>query len=444
MRQLLIQVPEGKGQKILDIAHKYNGSNLSILKSTAKGGPEDIVIVHISNSKVEGFLSEIQDIPDLQITLIPRGVIVLKPPPGKAADQAIDVEHLSPVEVFLGGLQSVGSWKTFLGYSFAAGMLAWTGLFTNTVYLLTASMLIAPFAGPAMNAAIATARGDRELFARNIFRYIVALAVAIVISALFSMIMGQEIATSQMVDISKLSSINILIPLIGGAAGAFALVQSERSSLVSGAAIGLLVSASLAPPAGLVGMSIAIGRWDMVRNGLFILLLTVICINIAGAAVFRGYGMSTEGARYNRGKKWVSYAITAIAILMVLGLLIFQISGTPAFERSTREERATAEIRDLLKEVTIVDVVDVNARFTRPDIERQNILLCLVYVEKKPGVDISSSEIEQMLIVMIQDRLLKTGFDITPLVDVTVLERPSMTEYNNTGMAMAFINNATL
>ncbi len=40
-------------------------------------------------------------------------------------------------------------------------------------------------------------------------------------------------------------------------------VQSERSSLVSGAAVGMQVAASLAPPAGLVGMAIAIGRWDI-------------------------------------------------------------------------------------------------------------------------------------------------------------------------------------
>ena len=61
--------------------------------------------------------------------------------------------------------------------------------------------------------------------------------------------------------------------IAAGAAGAINLMQSERSSLVSGAATGMLVAASLAPPAGIIGMAAAIGRWDMAVSGLFLLLL---------------------------------------------------------------------------------------------------------------------------------------------------------------------------
>ncbi|MGH2416529.1 MAG: DUF389 domain-containing protein, partial [Microcystaceae cyanobacterium] len=43
--------------------------------------------------------------------------------------------------------------------------------------LLVAAMLIAPFAGPAMNTAIATAWGDRKLLWRSILRYFAALSV---------------------------------------------------------------------------------------------------------------------------------------------------------------------------------------------------------------------------------------------------------------------------
>jgi hypothetical protein len=51
--------------------------------------------------------------------------------------------------------------------------------------------------------------------------------------------------------------------IVLGAAGALNLCQSERSSLVSGAATGMLVAASLAPQAGLIRMGAAIGEWEM-------------------------------------------------------------------------------------------------------------------------------------------------------------------------------------
>ncbi len=157
----------------------------------------------------------------------------------------------------MAGLQSVGSWKGFLGYAAAAGVVVWIGLYTNTSYLLVAAMLIAPFAGPAMNLAIATARGDITLLKRSLIRYFSALLVTILVALALSLILRQEIPTNQMVQTSELSSVALLLPLAAGAAGALNLVQSQRSSLVSGASVGMLVAASLAPPAGLVDLGVS-------------------------------------------------------------------------------------------------------------------------------------------------------------------------------------------
>lgn len=55
-----------------------------------------------------------------------------------------------------------------------------------------------------------------------------------------------------MLQNSQISIAAVLLPLAAGAAGALNLFQSERSSLVSGAATGMLVAASLAPPAGII------------------------------------------------------------------------------------------------------------------------------------------------------------------------------------------------
>jgi len=53
------------------------------------------------------------------------------------------------------------------------------------------------------------------------------------------------------VDVSEISSVGALLPLVAGAAGALNQMQAQSNSLVSGTAVGLLVAAALAPPAGL-------------------------------------------------------------------------------------------------------------------------------------------------------------------------------------------------
>jgi uncharacterized hydrophobic protein (TIGR00271 family) len=425
MRQLLIQVPRGQGQEVLDIAQHYDAVNLAQWEATGREQPLDLVFIHVSNGKVEGLLGELEGLPNLHITLIPRGVIALQPPSDEAPQQVTNVEERSPVEVFLSGLQSVGSWRGFLGYAAVAGFVVWIGLYTNTVYLLTAAMLIAPFAGPAMNAAIATARGDVKLLQRSLLRYFAALSVTIAIAGILSLILRQETVTAQMAATSTVSSVAVLLPLLAGAAGALNLVQSERSSLVSGAATGMLVAASLAPPAGLIGMVIAMGRWDMVINGVFVLLLQLIGINLSGALVFRFFGLSARGARYERGKKWAFPTVLAVTVMALIGFLTWQFSSLPDLQRSSLAQRANSQIQKVVNSSGLANVVEANVRFTRPDIKGQNTLLGTVYVQRQAGVSESPQEIRTRLTREIQANLLQQEFNVTPLIDVSVLEAPT-------------------
>lgn len=424
MRQLIVQVPRGHGKDVLSMAQDHQAVNLAQIEANRPDQALDLVILHISNRKVEDLLSQLEQLPEVQITLLPTGVMALHPPANQAAEQVTNVEVRSPIEVFLSGLQSVGSWKGFLGYAVVAGVVVWIGLYTNTMYLLTAAMLIAPFAGPAMNFAIATARGDRKLLGRSLLRYFVALGVTIAITALLSFIFGQSIATPQMVERSQISTVAVLLPLAAGAAGAMNLLQSERSSLVSGAATGMLVAASLAPPAGVVGMAAAIGRWDMVTGGVFLLLLQLCGINLSAALLFRWFGLSTRGARYTRGKKVVFPISLAITILALVGLLVWQFMSQPNLQRASLTQRANAEIQQVVEAEPAAELVEANVRFTRADISGQNTLLAVIYVQPRAGASVSDSEIRDRITRAVQTRLLEKKLNITPLVDVNVLKTP--------------------
>lgn len=424
MRQLLVQVPKGYGSSAMKIAEGLEAVNTARFEAQGNDGDLDLVFVHVSNGNVGPLIDQLQEIPDLHVTLIPRGVISLKPPAGHAPEQVTDVGERSPLEVFLGGLQQVGSWKGFLSYAAAAGVVVWIGLFTDTIYLLTAAMLIAPFAGPAMNVAISTARGDQALLKQGVVRYFAALAVTIAVTFVLSFIMGQEIATEQMIERSQLSIVAVLLPLVAGAAGALNLVQSDRSSLVSGAATGMLVAASLAPPAGMVGMAGAIGEWDMVVSGLFVLILQLVGINLGGSLVFRAFGLSAQGVRFARGKPWMFPTVLVVTGVMLAGLLYLQFSSPPEFQRSSRSQRAAAAIQTLINESSLVESVETNVRFTRADIASQNTLLAVLFVQKREGVELPDEEISEELTRQVQTQLLEQGFNVTPLVSVTVLEPP--------------------
>ena len=421
MRQLFVKVPEGQGEKVIDLARQQAGVNLAVLPGHEDQDDWDIVMVHMPNRQVAYFLEELDALAQAQITLIPQGVLPMTPPDAKVADEITDVSSLSPVEIWLNALQSIGSWWSFLGYTVAAGVVVWAGMFTNTIYLLVAAMLIAPFAGPAMNTAIATSTGDVDLLWRSLLRYAVSILVMICTTVTLSIILQLRTASGTMVDVSEVSSMAVLLPLAAGAAGALNLALAERSSLVSGTAVGVLVAASLAPPAGLIGMAAAIGRWDMTLSAAFVLGLQLLAINLGGTVVLRLFGLNTSGTRYQRGSRRLFYASVAVSIVLLGLLLAWQFTSPVELQRSTITGRAVGVVEETLSKSDLAELVEANLRFTRPSSSNQKTLLGIIYVQRRDGVPLGDEEIQRRLQQQLRDDLTRFDPEITPLLQVSVL-----------------------
>ena len=420
MRQLWIQVPRGRGQEVIDAAVRFEAVNLSRTEAESADRPIELVCAHVSNHNVGPLLDSLEAIPELRVSFAPQGVFALRPPVSEAPDQVTDVRSRSPIEVYLAGLQSIGSWHGFLSYAAISGVVVWIGLYTGTSYLLTAAMLIAPFAGPAMNAAIAAAAGNVHLLGRTVGRYAAALSVSIVVACLLSLLFQQRIATPQMVERSQVSVVAVLLPLTAGAAGALNLLQTERSSLVSGAAIGMLVAASLAPPAGLIGMAAAIGRWDLTTGGLFLLALQLAGIHLSGAVVFRLAGMSTGGARYESQWRGLFPTSIGIAAAVLGGLLFLQLSNPLALERASLSQRVTAKVQEVVEASQLATLVRAEASFTRPRIPGEEVVLCELYVLQEAR---DPKAIKAELSRDVAEAIEREWPFLRPLVNVTVFEK---------------------
>lgn len=161
MRQLTVQVPRGYGQKVLTLMCDRDARNISLTSARSTDRPVEVVSALVENSRVGDVLDALEThMPQASVTLLPTAVLSLSLPTEGISQALTDTQACSPLEVFLQGVQSIGSWASYLVYALVAGVIVWIGLYTNSVFLLVASMLIAPFGGPAMNVAISSARGD--------------------------------------------------------------------------------------------------------------------------------------------------------------------------------------------------------------------------------------------------------------------------------------------
>lgn len=418
MRQLIIKVPKGNKEKILNTVEEYKGKNTIALP----GEEHDVFILYLPNATVNNFLRSINDIKEREINLVPRGVINLYPPESEAPDQVADVQPKSALEIYLGGIQSVGSMFGLFGYSFAAGIIVWIGLFTTTSYLLVAAMLVAPFAGPAMNAALATAAGKMPLLKSSLSRYGLAIITGVIASFLLSVIFPLTALTPLMEEVSQVSKFALFLPLISGFAGAVNVCQSERDSLVSGAAVGILVAASLAPPVGLIGIGIYMMDWQVVLSSLFRIILQLLGIHLTATLVFYFYGnVSPEGVRFLKGSKMTGLVTTLIVVLGIGALMFWQFSQPPFLRKASMNTELAEELDAELKKISYIEVLNKDVTFTNNELNGRSIANFQATILPKDTV-ISSEALKKTIVEHLKENLHLDQRNIYQVYQIQVVQ----------------------
>lgn len=433
MRQLLLQVPDGRGEEVARRAGERGAATSSWWTGRAGDGTSvDLLSLSLPNAEVGPLLTELEDLGQLEAVVPSSSVYAFEPPSDRPSAELVDVTARSPVEVFLAGQQSAGSWRGFLSYAVVAGVVVWIGLYTETSYLLTAAMLLAPFAGPAMNTAIGVASGDRDLLRQSVLRYLAGVAVTAVASAVMTLVVGQHEVTGTTVEVLSLSNIAVLLPVAAGLAGATHLIQSEHSSLVSGAAVGMLVAASLAPPTGGLGIALAIGRWDLVGPALFTISAQLVGITLVAAVVFRLYGLTAGRGRFEHGRRRLfPVAMSALSVALV-ALLLVQFLPAAALQTGSLAQTAAEIAADETDADSRVELLDVSARQPSRALPGPTRVLIEVDAELRSRDAGDPSRAETDLADAIRRAVDGRLEDVRAVVDVTV--HPA-TEAAGTGRA---------
>ena len=140
-------------------------------------------------------------------------------------------------------------------------------------------------------------------------------------------------------------------PVISGFAGAINICQSERDSILSGAAVGVLVAASLAPPIGLMGTGIYMQEWNVVLSSIFKIVLQLLGIHLAATLVFRFYGNVTRsGIRFLKGRKSVQYGATTIVGAALCAMMYWQFSQPTFLQKASMNTELTTALEKVLSQ----------------------------------------------------------------------------------------------
>lgn len=223
----------------------------------------------------------------------------------------------------------------------AATLIAGYGLLSNSEAVIIGAMLIAMLYGPILAIGLAFAELDGRLLGRALAAEVAGAVWVFCIGLLLGLVHSRIPVTEQMLARTSPNILDMMIALVGGAAGAYATAAPRVSSAV----VGVAIATALCPPLTACGILVAHG-YPRLALGAFILFFTnLTAIAAAAMAVFLAMGYR---ARRLAGAKptWVARAAPVVILVSLGGYLLdaFRLSIEDVSLRGTIQAALEADI----------------------------------------------------------------------------------------------------
>ena len=155
--------------------------------------------------------------------------------------------------------------------------IASLGLNVNSTAVIIGAMLISPLMGPIIGIGLAVGIYDIGLLKRSAINYLIATVISVLTATIYFLITPLNEAQSELLARTSPSLYDVLIALLGGAAGFIALATKGKGNVIPGVAI----ATALMPPLCTAGYGIAVGNLSYFFGAFYLFFINTIFICLA-------------------------------------------------------------------------------------------------------------------------------------------------------------------
>ena len=293
LRLIEMFLPEGYKNVVKESLKELNV--LDIWQETVEGDRAHMKIL-VSTGETETVLDLLEKryshMEGFRIVLLPVEATIPRPKPEKRAPTegkpVLSTKstvsrwiRVSREELYADVVKTVRISWVFFAMVFFSSVVASVGILRNNVVYIIGAMVIAPLLGPNVALSLATTLGDIGLSRRALraigFGILTALLSSVVIGMFFEV--SPEIP--ELLSRTEVGLGDIVLALVAGSAAALSFTSDLYSAL-----IGVMVAVALLPPLVSLGMLTASGQWELALGSLYLFLINLICVNLAGVLTF--------------------------------------------------------------------------------------------------------------------------------------------------------------
>jgi len=238
-----------------------------------------------------------------------------------------------------------------------ASVIAAMGVIAESTAVVIGAMLIAPLLTPLMGMAMSLVMGWPTRLGRSALVAAGGIVLAVGLGVLLGLIVPASIDPATNGEIASRATpttIDLIIALAAGAAGAYGLSRPDVSDSLPGVAVAI----ALVPPLSAAGVSYSHAAWDQGNGALVLFVTNAIAILIMGGVTFVVTGvtpLSRVTENQHRVRTWLAALAGTAAV--VFGALL--LNGTEVADALFDEGRVTRTVESWLDPYPAHDLVDV-------------------------------------------------------------------------------------
>lgn len=208
-------------------------------------------------------------------------------------------------------------------------LIAALGLVRNSGAVVIGAMLVAPLMTPLVGIGFALVQGNNQLIRQSLRSLFYGFALAFLIGILVGLTVHftgfeelRDIASipAEMLSRGEPNFLDLVVALVSGMAGAYAM---GRPNLVS-ALPGVAIAAALVPPIATSGMALSLLDFPLFLGSLFLFLTNIVAITLGCTIVFWAVGIDTRVGKKSksgdgrRAQQWPRYVFVVFVLLSVV------------------------------------------------------------------------------------------------------------------------------
>ena len=171
--------------------------------------------------------------------------------------------------------------KMYFIMNILSAIIASYGLVTNSAAVVIGAMLVAMMLGPITGIALAIIDHRMPLLRKSLITVIIGVSLVVLVGFIVGWLHKDQPLTAEILSRTQPTSMDLMIALAGGTAGAYAMVSPHLSVAV----VGVAVATALVPPLAASGILFANGETQLGLGALLLALTNIIAIQFTNALV---------------------------------------------------------------------------------------------------------------------------------------------------------------